>query len=60
MLIGAHVSSSGGLVRALERAEERGAETMQIFNQSPRDVAADEVHRGRLRRLSRALRREPV
>ncbi len=36
MLIGAHVSTSGGLVRALERAEERGAEAMQIFHQSPR------------------------
>jgi deoxyribonuclease IV len=36
MLIGAHVSSSGGLVRALERAEALGAESMQIFNQSPR------------------------
>jgi deoxyribonuclease-4 len=36
MLIGAHVSTAGGLVKALERAEERGAETMQIFNQSPR------------------------
>jgi deoxyribonuclease-4 len=36
MLIGGHVSTSGGLVRALERAEERGCETMQIFNQSPR------------------------
>ena len=36
MLIGAHVSTAGGLVRALERAEERGAEAMQIFNQSPR------------------------
>ena len=36
MLIGAHVSTAGGLVRALERAEEIGAESMQIFNQSPR------------------------
>jgi deoxyribonuclease-4 len=36
MLIGAHVSSSGGLVKALERAEDMGCETMQIFNQSPR------------------------
>jgi|SRR5919108_2490895 deoxyribonuclease-4 len=36
MLIGGHVSSAGGLVRALERAEEMGCETMQIFNQSPR------------------------
>jgi deoxyribonuclease-4 len=36
MLIGGHVSTAGGLVPALERAEERGCETMQIFNQSPR------------------------
>lgn len=36
MLVGGHVSSGGGLVRALERAEEMGCETMQIFNQSPR------------------------
>jgi len=36
MLIGAHVSTAGGLVSAVERAEERGAESMQIFNQSPR------------------------
>jgi deoxyribonuclease IV len=36
MLIGAHVSSAGGLARAVERAEERGAEAIQIFNQSPR------------------------
>lgn len=36
MLIGAHVSSAGGLARAVDRAEERGAEAIQIFNQSPR------------------------
>jgi deoxyribonuclease-4 len=36
MLIGAHVSTSGGLVAALERAEALGAESMQIFHQSPR------------------------
>ncbi|MEX0993763.1 MAG: deoxyribonuclease IV [Solirubrobacterales bacterium] len=36
MLIGAHVSSSGGLVKAIDRAEALGCETMQIFNQSPR------------------------
>jgi deoxyribonuclease IV len=36
MLIGAHVSTAGGLVNALERAEAMGAETMQIFHQSPR------------------------
>ena len=36
MLIGAHVSTAGGLVRALERAEALGVQAMQIFNQSPR------------------------
>jgi deoxyribonuclease IV len=36
MLIGAHVSSGGGLDRAVERGEAMGAETIQIFNQSPR------------------------
>jgi deoxyribonuclease-4 len=36
MLIGAHVSTSGGLANAVERGEERGCESIQIFNQSPR------------------------
>jgi deoxyribonuclease-4 len=36
MLIGAHVSNAGGLPNAVERGVERGCETIQIFNQSPR------------------------
>jgi deoxyribonuclease-4 len=36
MLIGAHVSQSGGLPKAVERGVERGAQAIQIFNQSPR------------------------
>ena len=36
MLIGAHVSTGGGLVRAIERAENLRCESIQIFNQSPR------------------------
>src|SRR6266498_5615914 len=36
MLIGAHVSTGGGLPRAIERAEEMRCEVIQIFNQSPR------------------------
>jgi deoxyribonuclease-4 len=36
MLIGAHVSPSGGLYKAIGRGEERGAGSIQIFNQSPR------------------------
>jgi deoxyribonuclease IV len=36
MLIGAHVSNAGGLVKAVERGIERGCRAIQIFNQSPR------------------------
>src|SRR4051812_27636219 len=36
MLVGAHVSTAGGLVNAHGRAAERGCEAMQVFNQSPR------------------------
>jgi deoxyribonuclease-4 len=36
MLIGAHVSTGGGLPKAIERAEERRCDSIQIFNQSPR------------------------
>ncbi len=36
MLIGAHVSNAGGLDRAVERGVERGCDSIQIFNQSPR------------------------
>jgi deoxyribonuclease IV len=36
MLIGAHVSTAGGLVNAHGRGVELGCESIQIFNQSPR------------------------
>lgn len=36
MLIGAHVSTSGGLAKAVERGVETGSTAIQIFNQSPR------------------------
>jgi deoxyribonuclease-4 len=36
MLIGAHVSTAGGLVKAHERGVERGSDAIQVFNQSPR------------------------
>ncbi|HEX2359787.1 MAG TPA: deoxyribonuclease IV [Solirubrobacterales bacterium] len=36
MLIGAHVSTGGGLLRVLERADETRSDAIQIFNQSPR------------------------
>ncbi|HVT00151.1 MAG TPA: deoxyribonuclease IV [Solirubrobacterales bacterium] len=36
MFIGAHVSTSGGLDKAVGRGSERGCESIQIFHQSPR------------------------
>src|SRR3954447_13324784 len=36
MYIGAHLSSSGGIETAVDRAEAIGAESLQIFTQSPR------------------------
>src|SRR3954453_8584417 len=36
VLIGGHVSTAGGLVKAHERGVEFGCEALQIFNQSPR------------------------
>ena len=36
MLIGAHVSTAGGLVEAHARGVERGCAAIQVFSQSPR------------------------
>jgi deoxyribonuclease-4 len=36
MLVGAHVSTAGGLVNAHGRGVEIGADAIQVFNQSPR------------------------
>ncbi len=36
MHIGAHLSASGGIHTAVDRAEEVGAESLQVFTQSPR------------------------
>lgn len=36
MFFGAHVSTSGGIHRAVERAVDIGAEAIQVFTQSPR------------------------
>jgi deoxyribonuclease-4 len=54
VLIGAHVSSSGGIDKAIDRAEAIGAECVQVFTQSPRtwrptnhDPASFERFRGR-------------
>ena len=36
MKVGAHVSTAGGIDKAVDRAQEMGAETLQIFVSSPR------------------------
>jgi deoxyribonuclease-4 len=36
VLFGAHVSSSGGISNAIDRAEELGCDAVQVFTQSPR------------------------
>ena len=36
MLFGAHVSSSGGIHTAIDRAEDFGCDAVQVFTQSPR------------------------
>ena len=36
MKLGAHVSASGGIHTAIDRAEEFGADSLQVFTQSPR------------------------
>ena len=36
MLFGAHVSSAGGIDKAVDRAAEMGCDAMQVFTQSPR------------------------
>ena len=36
MFVGAHVSTAGGFAKAIERGQERGCESIQIFHQSPR------------------------
>ena len=48
MLIGAHVSPAGGPAKAVQRGVERGARSIQIFNQNPRawkprDYTAEEI-----------------
>ena len=39
MKLGAHVSSSGGVEKAIDRAQELGAETIQFFCSSPQGWA---------------------
>jgi deoxyribonuclease-4 len=55
VLYGAHVSSSGGISKAIDRAQEIGCDAVQVFTQSPRMWrptihSAEETARFRTRR----------
>jgi deoxyribonuclease IV len=60
MLIGAHVSTAGGLPNAIERAEERRCEAIQIFNQSPRMWRPTRYSEDDFAAFREALGRSPV
>lgn len=60
MLVGAHVSSSGGLVAAHERAVARGCEAMQIWGQSPRMWKATAPREDDARELCARMEHGPV
>lgn len=51
MQIGCHVSIAGGLSRAVDRAVERGANTIQIFASSPRTWAGPAHEPGEVNRF---------
>jgi deoxyribonuclease IV len=55
VLYGAHVSSTGGISSAIDRAEELGSDAVQVFTQSPRmwkptAHAPEQIERFRTRR----------
>jgi deoxyribonuclease-4 len=55
MLIGAHVSPSGGPAAAVERGTERGCHSIQIFNQNPRQWAPREYDEEQVAEFHSAL-----
>jgi deoxyribonuclease IV len=60
MLFGAHVSSSGGISNAIDRAQALGCDAVQVFTQSPRmwrptSHAPEQVARFRERREEAAI-----
>ncbi len=61
--IGIHLSTSGGVFRAAERAHQIGANTLQIFSSSPRMWRAaqlDPSHCDQMRRLRRQFDCAPL
>jgi deoxyribonuclease-4 len=60
VLLGAHVSSAGGISSAIDRAEALGCDAVQVFTQSPRmwrptAHSAEQVERFRARRAEAGI-----
>jgi deoxyribonuclease-4 len=60
MLIGAHVSTAGGLVEAHGRGVERGCEAIQVFNQSPRQWRPTRWKPDDVAEFLELMKREPI
>jgi deoxyribonuclease IV len=60
VLIGAHVSTAGGLVNAVARGVEVGCESIQIFPQSPRAWRATKYSDGDLASFREAMEDSPL
>jgi deoxyribonuclease-4 len=60
MLIGAHVSTAGGLQNAVERGTERGCEAIQIFHQSPRAWRPTQLGPDEFAAFNEALEASPL
>jgi len=60
VLIGAHVSTGGGLSKAIERAVDARCEAIQIFNQSPRMWRPTNYSAGDFAAFREAMAASPV
>jgi len=60
MLIGAHVSPSGGPAHAVARGVERGARSIQIFNQNPRQWKPREYSDDEIEEFHAAMKESDV
>ncbi len=58
--LGAHVSTSGGVERAPERAREIGADAIQIFTSAPQRWTARTITDGTAEEFRRAVRRDGI
>lgn len=59
-LLGAHVSAAGGLFRSIAKAEELGAEVIQIFGASPRQWTVKLPSAAEVEKYRSALRKSNI